>query len=98
VLPRPWLTYANPNNELHQAEAARASAAQLRRVAPLPVPAAVQAPGRPRNAADLAAMSFARKPGKVRPYKAPAKDPKLTAPSVERDRRRREQGRAPGLS
>jgi len=83
-------------DRLHQADAAYASTDRLRSAAPVPV-AAVQTPPRPRNAADLAAMSFARKPGKLRPYKAPAKDPKSTTPSVERDRRRRDQGRALGL-
>ncbi len=59
-------------HRLHQAEAAYASAQQLRREPPLAAPATVKAPPRPPNAADLAAMSFARKPGKVRPYKAPS--------------------------
>jgi hypothetical protein len=62
-------------NRLQQAEAAYASADRLRTVAPQRVPA-VQTPPRPRNAADLAAMSFARKPGKVRPYEASPAAPK----------------------
>jgi hypothetical protein len=55
---------------LHQADAALASTEHLRRVAPL-APTPVHGPRRAPNAADLAAMSFTRKPGKVRPYKTP---------------------------
>jgi len=83
---------------LHQAEAALASAEQLRRVAPLPALATVQAPRRPRNAADLAAMSFPRKPGKVRPYRAASADNKAgTDPGGQR-KRDPGQGRGPQLS
>jgi len=50
---------------LHQAEAARASAERLRRVAPVPQPPAAGDPtasARPRTAAQIAALSFAAGP------------------------------------
>ena len=82
---------------LHQAEAALASAEQLRRVAPIAQPA-VQAPRRPPNAADLAAMSFARPLGRVRPYKAPTTTKKPSGPRTDSQKRRdpgQGQGRGP---
>jgi hypothetical protein len=80
---------------LHQAEAALASAEHLRRVAPL----AVRVPRRPPNAADLAAMSFARKPGKVRPYKAPTStSTKKPASAATQKRHDPGQGRGPSVS
>ena len=86
---------------LHQAEAALASAEQLRRVAPLPQPPVQAPPRRPPNAADLAAMSFARKPGKVRPYKAPTSTAnKAGGPRTDTQKRRdpgHGQGRGPSI-
>lgn len=77
---------------LHQAEAAYASADQLRHVAPLPV----TTPRRSPNAADLAAMSFARKPGKVRPYKTATTSKKPGDDTA--GRHRRDPGRGHGQS
>ena len=86
---------------LHQAEAALASAEQLRRVAPIGEPAVPAPPRRPPNAADLAAMSFARKPGKVRPYKAPTSTTKKPGgPRTDTQKRRdpgQGQGRGPSI-
>lgn len=84
---------------LHQAEAALASAEQLRRVAPPPQTAAAEATGprRPRNAADLAAMSFSSKPFRVRPTKAaPPASKKAAEQTVEELRRRRGSGQGRG--
>jgi hypothetical protein len=60
-------------HRLHQAEAARAGAERLRTVAPVPGPApAAPTATRPRNAADIAALSFGRKPFRVTPADVPA--------------------------
>jgi len=83
-------------SRLHQAEAARASAEQLRRVAPAPQKAAASAPRRPKNAADLAAMSFSSKPFRVRPTKATPDAQKKAAAAAEELRRRRGDGHGRG--
>jgi hypothetical protein len=68
---------------LGQAEAALASAEQLRRVAPVPQRATRTAPRRPKNATDLAAMSFGSKPFRVRPSNATTAAMKKAAAAVE---------------
>jgi hypothetical protein len=58
---------------LHQAEAARTSAERLRTVAPVPGPGpAAPTASRPCTAADIAALSFGRKPFEVTPADVPA--------------------------
>ena len=77
---------------LHQAEAARASAARLRTVAPLPGPTpAAATPARPRTAADIAALSYGRKPFRVTPadvptHPRPTDDPANLRPSPDQYR------------
>ena len=57
---------------LHQAEAARAGAERLRTVAPVSGPTyAAPTATRPRTAADIAALSFGRKPFRVTPADVP---------------------------
>ena len=80
---------------LHQAEAARASAERLRTVAPVPgpTPAAGATPARPRTAADIAALSFGRKPFRVTPadvptHPRPTDDPAHLRPSPDQYRGR----------
>ncbi len=81
---------------LHQAEAALASAEHLRRVAPRPHKTTA-APRRPKNAADLAAMSFSPKPFRVRPAKATPDAQSKGAAAAEELRRRQgpDRGRGP---
>ena len=91
---------------LHQAEAALASAEQLRRVAPPPQqattpPAPEPAARRPKNAADLAAMSFGSTPFRVRPNTATPAEQKKAAEAADQLRRRgpgQGQGRGPTRS
>ncbi|MDT0262440.1 relaxase/mobilization nuclease domain-containing protein [Jatrophihabitans lederbergiae] len=84
---------------LHQAEAALASAEQLRHVAPGPQKATTTATRRSKNAADLAAMSFSSKPFRVRPTKATPDAQKKAAAAAEELRRRGDgQGRGPTRS
>lgn len=71
-------------HRLHQAEAALTSAQQLRRVAPPPPQKARPGGGRPKNAADLAAMSFGSKPFRVHPAtRTPTTDNKTAANAEE---------------
>ena len=91
---------------LHQAEAALASAQQLQRAAaaPFTVTATMTEPAparRATNAADIAARSFGRKYGKVRPYKKPT-PPTGTKPTTDTPTQRKRdpgqgQGRGPKL-
>ena len=83
---------------LHQAEAARVSAEQLRRVAPTPQQATAARPRRPKNAADLAAMSFSSKPFRVPPATATPDARKKAAAAAEELRRRRGDGQGRGLT
>jgi hypothetical protein len=83
-------------SRLHQAEAALASAEQLRGVAPAPQKATAAAPRRPKNAADLAAMSFSSTPFRVRPTKATPDAQKKAAAAAEELRRRRGDGQGRG--
>jgi len=81
-------------HRLHQAEAARASAERLRTVAPVPGPTpAAATPARPRTAADIAALSYGRKPFRVTPadvptHPRPTDDPAHLRPSPNQYRGR----------
>jgi len=74
---------------LHQAEAAHASADQLRRVAPRSDKLAATDPQRPKNAAELAAMSFSSKPFRVHPATAAPGTRKKDGPDTAEELRRR---------
>jgi hypothetical protein len=73
-------------------EAARTSAERLRTVAPVPGPTpAAATPARPRTAADIAALSYGRKPFRVTPadvptHPRPTDDPAHLRPSPDQYR------------
>jgi len=87
-------------HRLHQAEAARASAARLRRVAPVPTPPAAGDPTaacRPRTAAEIASLSFAAGPFRM-PRTAPTGRTKPEDGPSQRGWTPPEQGRGRGPS